>query len=97
MLNTSSVTLFPIAVFLYRAQQGAANPTDVFIPILIATFASSMAGLLIVAFVQKINLLNKVVMLYFSAALAFIFATILYFSSLSATLLAEQSSLLATY
>ena len=48
VLNTSSVTLFPITVFLYRAQQGAANPTDVFIPILIATACSTLAGLLAV-------------------------------------------------
>ena len=53
VLNTSSVTLFPIAVFVYRAQQGAANPTDVFIPILLATFASSFAGLLAVSYKQK--------------------------------------------
>ena len=44
VLNTSSVTLFPVSVFVYRAQQGAVNPTDVFVPILLATFASTMTG-----------------------------------------------------
>ena len=97
VLNTSSVTLFPIAVFLYRAQQGAAEPTDVFIPILLATFASSIAGLLAVSYVQKINLLNRVVLLYFSVAIACIFSLILYFSQLSAELLAKQSSLLGNF
>ncbi|WP_448248686.1 nucleoside recognition domain-containing protein [Thalassotalea agariperforans] len=93
VLNTSSVTLFPIAVFMYRAQQGAAVATDVFFPILLATFASSIAGLLAVAYVQKINLLNKVVLLYFSAAISLIFSLVLYFSQLSAELLAEQSAI----
>jgi spore maturation protein SpmA len=93
VLNTSSVTLFPIAVFMYRAQQGAEVATDVFFPILLATFASSLAGLLAVAYVQKINLLNKVVLLYFSAAISLIFSLVLYFSQLSAELLAEQSAI----
>lgn len=93
VLNTSSVTLFPIAVFMYRAQQGAAVATDVFFPILLATFASSIAGLLAVAYVQKINLLNKVVFLYFAAAISLIFSLVLYFSQLSAELLAEQSAI----
>lgn len=93
VLNTSSVTLFPITVFMYRAQQGAEVPTDVFFPILLATFASSIAGLLSVAYIQKINLLNKVVLIYFSAALAIIFSLILYFAQLSSELLAQQSAI----
>lgn len=94
VLNTSSVTLFPIAVFVYRAQQGAANPTDVFIPILLATFASSFAGLLAVAYKQKIQLMQKVVLLYFSAGIALLLALIVYFAQLSSAALASQSSLL---
>ena len=66
VLNTSSVTLLPVTIFLYRAQQGAADPTSVFIPILLATSASTLAGLLAVAWVQKINLLNRVVLAYFA-------------------------------
>ncbi len=66
VINTSSVTLLPITIFLYRAQQGAAEPTAVFIPILLATTASTLAGLLAVSWVQKINLLNRVVMAYFA-------------------------------
>lgn len=94
VLNTSSVTLFPIAVFMYRAQQGAADPTDVFLPILIATFCSTLAGLFSVAWLQKINLLQRTIVLYLSGAIAIIAALILYFMQLSADALAEQSSLL---
>ena len=97
VLNTSSVTLFPIAVFVYRAQQGAAEPTDVFLPILLATFASTMAGLCAVAVVQRINLLNRVVMLYLGAAMALIGGLLVYFTQLSAQALAEQSSFLGNF
>ncbi len=94
VLNTSSVTLFPIAVFVYRAQQGAASPTDVFVPILLATFASTMAGLLSVAYMQKIKLYQVVVLSYLSAAFALIGGLAVYFSTLSASALSTQSSLL---
>lgn len=94
VLNTSSITLFPITVFVYRAQQQAATPTDVFIPILLATFASTMAGLISVAIVQKISLFNRVVLLYLSAAFALISGVVAYFASLSAQGLSQQSSLL---
>lgn len=93
VLNTSSVTLFPVAVFVYRAQQGAVNPTDVFIPIMLATFASTFAGLLAVASVQKIKLYHPVVLLYLSAAIAFIGGITVYFATLTSQALAQQSSL----
>jgi len=93
VLNTSSVTLFPMAVFVYRAQQGAVNPTDVFIPILLATFVSTMVGLLAVSLVQRINLFNKVVVLYLGAAIACMAALGFYFTTLTAQALSEQSSL----
>ncbi|GAC14821.1 nucleoside recognition domain-containing protein [Aliiglaciecola lipolytica] len=95
VINTSSVTLFPIAVFLYRAEQGAQNPTDVFIPILLATFASTIAGLLVTCWVQKINLFNRVVFLYAAAIFALITSVILYFSNLAAHQMASQSSIVA--
>ncbi len=66
VLNTSSVTLLPITIFMYRAQQGAADPTAVFIPILLATSASTIVGLLSVAYAQKINLFDKVIFTYFA-------------------------------
>ena len=64
VLNTSSVTLLPVTVFLYRAQQGSADPTSVFIPILFATSASTLAGLLAVAAIQKLPIFNRVVLTY---------------------------------
>jgi len=94
VLNTSSVTLFPVTVFVYRAQQGAINPTDVFVPILLATFASSFVGLLVVAFVQKIKLYQQVILLYLAAGIALVGSVAAYFSTLSAELLAQQSSLM---
>lgn len=97
VLNTSSVTLFPITVFMYRAQQGAEQPSDVFLPILLATFASSFVGLLAVAIIQKINLLNRVVLLYFSVFIAVLFSLILYFIQLSSELMTQQSSLLGNF
>jgi spore maturation protein SpmB len=66
VLNTSSVTLLPVTIFMYRAQQGAADPTAVFIPILMATSASTLAGLAAVAWVQRINLFNRVILGYLS-------------------------------
>ena len=64
VLNTSGLTLIPISIMVYRAQQGAANPSDVFIPILLTTFFSTLVGLIAVALVQRINLLDKVVLAY---------------------------------
>ncbi len=94
VLNTSSVTLFPVTVFVYRAQQGAQNPTDVFVPIILATFASTLVGLFTVAFVQKIKIVQQVILLYLSAGIALVGGVVVYFSTLSAQLLAQQSSLM---
>jgi spore maturation protein SpmA len=94
VLNTSAVTLFPVTVFVYRAQQGALNPTDVFVPILLATFASTLAGLFAVAFVQKIKVYQQVILLYLAAGIALVGGVVVYFSTLSAQLLAQQSSLM---
>ena len=60
VLNTSGLTLIPVSIMVYRAQLGAAQPTDIFIPILLATFFSTLAGIVITSFYQRINLLNKV-------------------------------------
>lgn len=97
VLNTSSVTLFPITVLLYRAQQGAADPASVFIPILIATSCSSLVGLLAVCLVQKIKLWNAVLLGYFALAVALLMAMIGYFSSLGMEQLQSQSSLVSNF
>ncbi|MGV8139303.1 MAG: nucleoside recognition domain-containing protein [Mangrovibacterium sp.] len=83
VLNASGLTIIPISIMVYRAQLGAVNPSDVFIPILLATFFSTMAGLIAVAWYQKINLLDKTILSYLGGLTAVITAIILYFSTLS--------------
>lgn len=63
VLNTSGLTVIPVSIFVYRAQMGAAQPTDVFIPILLATFFSTLAGIIATSLYQRINLLNRVLLL----------------------------------
>ncbi len=82
VLNTSGLTVIPISIMVYRAQQGAANPSDVFLPILLTTFFSTLAGLIAVAVVQRINLFDKVVLAYLVALTGLVGATIVYFSRL---------------
>ena len=68
VLNTSGLTLIPISILVYRAQMGAAQPTDIFIPILLATFFSTLAGIIITSMFQKINLLNRTMLLTLGGA-----------------------------
>jgi spore maturation protein SpmA len=82
VLNTSGLTLLPISIMVYRAQLGAVNPSDIFIPIMLATFFSTLAGLLAVAYYQKINLLDKVILAYLGGLTAIIAGIIWYFSSI---------------
>ena len=82
VLNTSGLTVLPISVMVFRAQLGAANPSDIFIPILLATFFSTLAGLIAVSLYQKINLFNKVILAYIGGITAFIFGIIIWFSYL---------------
>lgn len=93
VLNTSSLTLIPVTIFMYRAQQGAADPTLVFLPILLATTASSVAGLLAVALVQRIRLTDPVVMLWLGAVVVGLGSLMAFLATLSATALAAVSSL----
>ncbi len=95
VINTSAVTLFPVTIFTYRAQMGAANPTDVFIPILIATYCSTLIGLITVAAVQKINLLDKVVLAYIGGISAVVFGLLAYFASLSQAQMLVQSAIIS--
>ena len=83
VLNTSGLTLFPINIMVYRAQLGAANPADVFLPILIATFFSTLVGLIAVSIYQKINLLDKTILLYLGTLTLVIVGIILYFMQLN--------------
>lgn len=96
VLNTSSVTVLPVTIFLFRAQQGSADPTAVFIPILLATCASTIAGLLLVAFIQKLPLLNKTVFLYALAFVALLGFLLAYLYTGESSQLAERSSMLGS-
>ncbi|QYJ73842.1 nucleoside recognition domain-containing protein [Shewanella sp. FJAT-52076] len=91
VLNTSSVTLVPVTVFLYRAQQGAASPADVFLPILLATTASTLAGLLAVALVQRLALFSAVVLGYGALILGSLSALVFYLGTLAAEEIARVS------
>ncbi|MEO8795280.1 MAG: nucleoside recognition domain-containing protein [Daejeonella sp.] len=82
VLNASSLTLLPISIMAYRKEAGAADPADVFIPILLATFFSTLVGLITVAIYQKINLLQKTVLLYLGGLSVFIGGLLFYFSTL---------------
>jgi spore maturation protein SpmA len=95
VINTSSVTLFPVTIFTYRAQLGAVNPTDVFIPILLATYVSTLAGLLAVASVQKINLADRVVLAYLGGFTLLVGAILGYFAGLPRQEMLEQSALIS--
>lgn len=70
VLNTSGLTLIPVSIMAMRFANGAANPSDIFIPLLLATFCSTLAGLLAVSVAQRINLFNKVVLLYLGSMVA---------------------------
>ena len=76
VLNTSGLTLIPVSIMTYRFQCGAAQPTDIFVPILIATFIATIAGIIITALYQHINLLNRTVLLTLGGAIALIAALI---------------------
>lgn len=76
VLNTSGLTLIPVSIMTYRFQCGAAQPTDIFVPILIATFIATIAGILITALYQHINLLNRTILLTLGGAVALIAALI---------------------
>lgn len=93
VLNTSSVTLLPVTIFLYRAQQGASDPASVFIPILLATSASTLAGIMAVAGVQRLKVLDPIVLTYFGGFALLMAGLISYLAMLPAKLLMEQSSL----
>ena len=93
VLNASGLVIIPVTIMVYRAQMGAANPADVFIPILIATFIATLAGLISVAVAQKINLFNRVVLGYLGGLTAIIAGIVWYFS----TLPQEQINTISTF
>ena len=85
VLNTSGLTLIPISIMVYRAQMGAAQPTDVFVPILLATFFSTLAGIIAVSIYQRINLLNRTILLFLGGMSLLVAGIIYAFTQLSRT------------
>ena len=97
VLNTSAVTVIPTTIFVYRAQLGAADPTDVFIPILVATFCSTLVGLIAAATVQRLRLLDPVVLAYLGGMTAVVAGMVLYFSSLEREVMEQQSAIFSNF
>jgi len=82
VLNASGLTIIPISIMVYRTQLGAADPSDVFIPILLATFCSTLTGIIAVSLFQRINLFNRTVLLYLGGFTLIVSAIIWYFSTI---------------
>ena len=97
VLNASSLTLLPVTIFMYRMQQGAADPTLVFLPILLATSASTLVGLLSVALVQRLPVFSPVVLAYLLPVALGLAAFMALLTTLSAAALASLSSLLGNF
>ena len=93
VLNTSGLTIIPVSVMVYRAQLGAAQPTDVFVPILLATFFSTLTGLVVTCLVQRINLLNRTLLLFVGGLCALVALIIWGFSRMSSETMNTVSTL----
>ena len=92
VLNTSGLTLIPISILVYRAQMGAAQPTDIFIPILLATFFSTISGIAITSIYQKINLFNRTIMLTLGGAALVVASVIWGFGQMDSILMNKVST-----
>ncbi len=92
VLNTSGLTILPTTIMAYRFQMGAADPADIFLPTLLATYFSTMAGLIAVSIYQRINLLDRTVLSYLGSLSLIILLTLLYFSQLDQSLITQYSS-----
>ena len=95
VLNTSGLTIIPVSVLVFRAQLGAAQPTDVFVPILLATFFSTLAGLIITSLFQHINLFNKTLLLFLGSLCVLVAGVIWGFSQMSPETMNTVSTLFA--
>ena len=95
VLNTSGLTLIPISIMVYRAQMGASQPTDIFIPILLATFFSTLAGIIITSLYQRINLINRTLLLTLGGACVVVAGIIWGFSQLDSLMMNRVSTTMA--
>lgn len=94
-INASGLTIIPVSIMMYRAQLGAANPTDVFLPLMLATFTSTLVAILTVCFKQKINILQRNLLLFFGGLVLFIGGVIALFRSLDQEQVSLYSALFA--
>lgn len=97
VINTSGLVIIPISIMVYRAQLGAAQPTDVFIPILISTFISTLAGITAVSIAQKINLINQTILTLVGGISLFFAGLIYLFTTLSRQEMGSYSTLIANF
>lgn len=97
ILNASGLVLIPIGIMTYRASCGAANPTDVFVPILIATFVATLVGIIALCIKQKINLFDRVILSWLLGILALVVGIVWYFSTLTPDVMQRYSSFLANF
>jgi spore maturation protein SpmA len=95
VLNTSGLTLIPVSIMVYRAQMGAAQPTDIFIPILLATFCSTLVGIIVTSLFQRINLLNRTILLTLGGACTLVAAVIWGFSQMDSETMNRWSTTVA--
>lgn len=95
VMNTSGLMLIPISVMMFRTQLGAVHPSDIFIPIILATFFSTLVGIIVVAVIQKINLFNRVIFAYLGGITLFMIGVIVYFAQLSPDAISKISLIFA--
>ena len=97
VLNTSGLTLIPVSIMVYRAQMGAAQPSDIFVPILLATFCSTIAGILVTSLYQRINLFNRTLLLGLGGACLVIAGVIWGFSQMDKDTMNAVSTVSANF
>ena len=95
VLNTSGLTLIPVSIMVYRAQMGAAQPTDVFVPLLLTTFASTLTGVIVTSAYQRINLLNRTIIISLGTLCAIAAAVIWAFGRLDSVTMNNTSTTVA--
>lgn len=97
VINAAGLTIIPVSIMVYRAQLGAVNPADIFIPILISTFFASITGIVSTAIIQKINLLDKIILAYLGGLSAVVGGIIFYFSRLPKEQITSMSTFTANF
>src|SRR5699024_2924294 len=94
-INASGLTLIPVSIMTYRAQMGAANPADVFLPLMLATFSSTLVAILAVCFKQRINILQRNLLLFFGGIITFVGGLALLFGMMRQQSVSLYSTLFA--